>query len=98
MTIITSSSLTYLVKSRKDVVSKLDLSNGCGTSNSYTNTKSHNPLLTKGSVEDSVLAWGDSRRKEEQKKHREAEALVEEGNKWLLYQLSQKALGVHSEV
>lgn len=46
----------YLVKGRKDVVSKLDLSDGCGSSNSYTDTKSHNPLLTKGSVKHSVLA------------------------------------------
>lgn len=52
-------SVPYLVKSRKDVVSKLYLSDGCGTSSSYTNTKSHNPLLTKGSVEDSVLTWGE---------------------------------------
>lgn len=69
MTVIISCSptTTYLVKSRIDVVSKLDLSNGCSPSNSYTNTKSHNPLLTKGGVEDSVLAWGDSRREEEKK-------------------------------
>lgn len=55
MTVILCCSPTYLVKGGKDVVSELDLSNGCGTSNSYTNTKSHNPLLTKGSVEDPVL-------------------------------------------
>lgn len=53
--------LSYLVESRKDVVSKLNLSNGCGTGNSYTDTKSHNALLTKGSVEDSVLPCGDRR-------------------------------------
>lgn len=57
MTVV-SCSPTYLVKSRIDVVSKLDLSDGCGTSNSCTNTESHNPLLTKGSVEDSVLTLG----------------------------------------
>lgn len=61
MTVFSRWRPTYLVKSRKDVVRKLDLSNGCGPSNSYTNTKSHNPLLTKGSVEDSVFTWGDSR-------------------------------------
>lgn len=47
----------YLVKSRKDVVSKLDLSDGRGSSNSDTDTKSHNALLTQGSVEDSVFTW-----------------------------------------
>lgn len=47
----------YLVKSWKDVVSKLDLSNGCGPSNSYTDTKSHNALLAQRSVEDSVFTW-----------------------------------------
>ncbi len=55
LTVIIMCSPIYLVKSREDVVSKLDLSNGSGTSHSYTNTESHNPLLTKGSVEDSVL-------------------------------------------
>ncbi|KAF3840150.1 hypothetical protein F7725_018867 [Dissostichus mawsoni] len=50
---------------RIDVVGELDLSDGCGTSNSSANTKSHNPLLTEGSVEDSVLTWGDSSKEEE---------------------------------
>lgn len=67
MQVFISCSPSYLVKGRIDVVSKLDLSNGCGTSNCYTDTKSHNPLLTKGSVEDSVLAWGDRRREEGRK-------------------------------
>lgn len=48
---------TYLVKSRENVVSKLYLSNRCCTSHCYTDTKSHNALFTKGSVEDSVLTW-----------------------------------------
>lgn len=48
----------YLVKGRVDVVGKLDLCNCCGTSNSRTDAESHNPLLTEGRVEDSVLTWG----------------------------------------
>lgn len=48
---------TYLVKSGENVVSKLYLSNRCCTGHCYTNTKSHNALLAKGSVEDSVLTW-----------------------------------------
>lgn len=67
MAVIVSRSSPYLVKGRIDVVSKLDLSDGCGTSNSCTNTKSHNPLLTKGSVEDSVFTWGNSSREEKEK-------------------------------
>lgn len=67
MRVIISCSPSYLVKSRVDVVSKLDLSNGCGTSNGYTNTKSHNPLFTKGSVEDSVLTWRKTAYKTEYK-------------------------------
>lgn len=55
LTAIIICSPIYLVKSREDVVGKLDLSNGSGTSHSYTDTESHNALLTKGSVEDSVL-------------------------------------------
>lgn len=51
--------MSYLVKSGKDVVGKLYLRNGCGTGNSYTDAKSHNALLTKRSVEDSVLTWGE---------------------------------------
>lgn len=47
----------YLVKSRENVVSKLYLSNRCCTGHGYTDTKSHNALLTKGSIEDSVLTW-----------------------------------------
>lgn len=55
--------VVYLVKRWKDVVCKLDFGYGCGPSNRRTNAKSHNPLLTKGSVEDSVLTWKQKQKK-----------------------------------
>lgn len=48
---------TYLVEGGENVVGKLYLSNRCCACNSYTDTKSHDALLTKGSVEDSVFTW-----------------------------------------
>lgn len=46
---------SHLVESGVNVVGKLNLSDGRGASNGGTDAKSHNALLAKGSVEDSVL-------------------------------------------
>lgn len=46
---------SYLVESGEDVVGKLNLSDGRGAGNGGTDAKSHDALLAKGSVEDSVL-------------------------------------------
>lgn len=61
--------VSHLVKCWKDVVGKLDLSNGCGTGSSCTDAKSHNPLLTKRSVEDSVLTWEQNQERKQKKCH-----------------------------
>lgn len=45
----------YLVKCRKDVVSKLYFCNCCGASNSHANAKCHNSLFTQRTVEHSCF-------------------------------------------
>lgn len=47
-----------LVESWEDVVGKLNLSDGRGAGNGGADAKSHDALLAKGSVEDSVLPCG----------------------------------------
>lgn len=62
---VSSTLRTYLVESGENIVGKLYLSNRCCTSHSYTDTKTHNALLTKGGVEDSVFTWGRIEQKDE---------------------------------
>ena len=50
------SSTFYLVEGREDVVSKLNLCNGVGSSHGETDGEASYPLLTEGGVEDSLLA------------------------------------------
>lgn len=68
---------TYLVKRRENVVGKLYLSNRCCTSHGYANAKSHNSLLTEGSVEDSVFTW----ERREQRLHGEGATFNQVKNK-----------------
>ena len=48
-------STLYLVECREDVVSKLDLCNGVGSSNGETDGEASYALLTEWGVEDSLL-------------------------------------------
>lgn len=46
---------SHLVESGEDVVGKLNLRDGSGAGNGGTDAKSHDALLAKRSIEDSVL-------------------------------------------
>jgi hypothetical protein len=47
-------SLCYLIKCWEDIVGKLDLGNGGGSTCGNPDTKSHNALLTEGRVKHTI--------------------------------------------